>query len=312
MQVFRSAKGLRGMLAGPAVAIGNFDGVHLGHQALMRRAKELAHAHGGSGVALTFDPHPARYFKPDLAPPLITSLDQRLELLAAQGLDAVVVEPFGEALASLAPDAFVEEVLVRGLGAQHVVVGESFVFGHRRGGSLATLTELGHRHGFTTVGLPAVCAQEIVVSSTKIREFVLMGRMEGATLLLGRDHFVDGVVVTGQGRGRTIGVPTANLASENELVPGRGVYAARATLASGDEREAVVNIGTAPTFGGSPLATVEAHLLDFEGELVGQRLRLHFAHRLRDERKFPSAGALVEAIRADIATARSYFAGRPR
>ncbi len=316
MKVFRSSTTVEPSLASgrTAVAIGNFDGVHIGHQALFARTIELARQERIPAVALTFDPHPARYFKPHLAPPLITSERQKLRLMQEvgtrdAGLDAVVIERFDRDFASLSAEAFVRRVLVQRLGARHVVTGRGFVFGRHRSGTRETLVTLGREagdeRGFESHSVDLVRAGGIPISSTKIREFVLMGRMRGAKALLGREFGVAGQVTTGEGRGRTIDVPTANLEPETELLPGRGVYAGRVILPGGRRYPAVINFGTAPTVRKSTRMIIEAHLLDFPPEdLVGQRIRVLFCQRLREEQRFASLDELVAAIQHDIARAR--------
>lgn len=298
----------------PAVAIGNFDGVHLGHRRLFDEVRRRAQATGGASVVLSFEPHPAKVLNPALAPRLIATPERKRELVAAAGIDVLLLEPFDRALAGLPPTEFVERVIVRALGAKHVCVGFDFTFGKGRAGTTALLEELGRAHGFGVTVVPAVTVEGIVCSSTKVREFVLAGRVDGAALLLGRDPEVEGTVVTGAGRGRTIGVPTANLAPSTELLPAPGVYAgwaepARATAEPSFPRHrAAINIGTNPTFtagtAGAPV-TVEAHLLDYAGPpLVGATVRLGFRRRLRAEQKFPTVEALVARIRQDIEATR--------
>jgi riboflavin kinase/FMN adenylyltransferase len=291
----------------PALAIGNFDGVHLGHQALLRQARTHAAARGVSAGVLTFDPHPARVLAPALAPPMLMSTPRRLELLAEAGADFAVVLPFDAALAAMEAETFVDDVLVGALGAGDVVVGYDFSFGRKRRGDGALLTARGAARGFRTTIVPPVTVDGLTCSSTKIREFVLEGRVEGAHLLLGRPFEIEGPVVRGAGRGRGIGIPTANLQAAGDLLPRAGVYAARAWLPGKPVAlSAAVNIGTNPTFTpgtGAPL-TVEAHLLDFDRDLYGARLRLGFVARLRDERRFAGPDELVAVIRNDIARAR--------
>ena len=300
-----------------AVAIGNFDGVHLGHQRLFAEAVTHARALGGESIVLTFDPHPARLLSPRYAPPLIATRERKLELIAEAGIDLCVVEPFDRALASLSPREFIERIVVGALGAGHVCVGYDFTFGKDRGGSGALLRELGAALGFGVSVIEPVSEGGMVCSSTKVREFVLEGRVEGAALLLGRDVEIDGDVVRGAGRGRTIGIPTANLHPATELLPKGGVYAGwaeRRTPEGGQRWDAAINIGTNPTFsapaangGRAAPVTIEAHLIDFPGEpsgsLYGERLRLGIAARLRDELRFPSVDALIEQIHQDIAAA---------
>ena len=296
----------------PAVAVGNFDGVHLGHQALVATAQGLAHAAGGEAVVLTFDPHPARFFAPKLAPPMLLTLERRLELLAQAGADVTVVEPFTPDFAALPADRFISEVLRGDLDARQVVVGGDFTFGAGRQGNATTLVSEGARlHMGVNIVAPVMVAG-LVCSSTKIREFILEGRVEGAAMLLGRPFEISGRVVRGVQRGRTLGIPTANLDPETDLVPKPGVYAARACRVDDGpplHLRAAVSIGSNPTFavqgqGVLPAVTVEAHLLDFDGDLYGARVRLEFAGRIRDQRKFSSADELVAEIRRDIVRTR--------
>jgi riboflavin kinase/FMN adenylyltransferase len=310
MEIFRSYNALHRPLRAPVVAIGNFDGVHRGHAHIFAQAEERARAGGGEAVVLTFEPHPAKVLAPSFAPPLITTPARKLELFAACGLDAAVVQPFDREFASMSAEAFVERVL-GGLGARHVVVGYDFTFGTKRSGNVTRLTELGAANGFSVSVVPPVSVDGIVCSSTKVREFVLEGRLDGAALLLGRPHEVEGVVVRGAGRGRTIGVPTANVQSETELLPSKGVYAGWGQrLSDGTRWGAAINVGTNPTFVSGQVISVEAHLLDCDSDLYGERLRLGFVQRLRDEERFPSREALVAQIGRDIQQARATWAAR--
>jgi riboflavin kinase/FMN adenylyltransferase len=291
-----------------AVAVGNFDGVHRGHQALVKAAVARARASGGPAVVLTFDPHPARVLRPRDAPAALTTLAQKEELLAELGVDRLAVLLFDAALARLSPEAFARAVLRDTLGAGDVVVGESFRFGHRREGDARSLVELGARLGFAVHAVPAVLEDGSPVSSSRVRFELGRGHVGAATALLGRPYFVDAAVVRGDGRGRRIGVPTANLAPDNEILPAPGVYAGYCRLPAGEWWPAVVNLGRRPTFGGGELA-LEAHLLDFAGELYGARVRLSFHERLRDEQRFSSQEALVARIREDVARARGLLSG---
>ncbi|MGD0838353.1 MAG: bifunctional riboflavin kinase/FAD synthetase [Polyangia bacterium] len=301
-------------LGGPAVAIGNFDGVHLGHQALLREARRLAQASGAEVVALTFDPHPARFFAPDLAPPMLTTLERRAELLGEAGADTVLIEPFTAELAGMTAEAFVEQVLAHELGARHVVVGSDFSFGKNRLGKVDLLCTLGQRHGIGVSVIPQVSVNAVPCSSTKIREFVLEGRVEGARMLLGRPFEIEGDVGRGFGRGRTLGAPTANITNAGEILPRAGVYAGQARRMGAlpaDERDqvwypAAISIGTNPTFAdqGDPQLLVEAYLLDFQGDLYGARLRLAFLAHLREQRRFAAAEDLADAIKQDISRVR--------
>jgi riboflavin kinase / FMN adenylyltransferase len=293
----------------PAVAIGNFDGVHRGHQALVAAARTEADTRGAEAGVLTFDPHPARFFRPELAPPLLLPLARRLELLGEAGAGFVVVERFDAALAAMSPETFVDEVLVGALGVAHVVVGWDFSFGRKRAGTAAMLTELGRSRGFGVTVVAPVTVDGMPCSSTKIREFLLEGRIEGAALLLGRPPEITGLVVRGAGRGRGLGFATANLAPEgDDLAFRNGIYAARAVLLEGGAvHGAAVSIGTNPTFqsGGRAALTVEAHLLDYPGgDLYGARVRLQLVARLRDERRFDSVEELIAQIGRDVARTR--------
>ncbi|MEY3020123.1 MAG: hypothetical protein RLZZ272_1107 [Actinomycetota bacterium] len=292
------------------VTIGNLDGVHLGHQRLVGRAVGLAREHGLRAVALTFDPHPATLLRPERAPLLLQPIEERSALLRSHGIDHVEVVAFDRELAALEPDAFVTRILVERLGARHVVVGENFRYGRGAAGDVAALERAGSAAGFGVTRVGLVVAGGVPVSSTAVREAVASGEVERATTLLGRPFSLAGEVVAGDGRGRTIGVPTANVAYGAGLVlPADGVYAghARVVGASGPEgpgAACVINVGHRPTFDGRT-RTVEAHLLDVEPDLYGQRLSVTFEHRLRGEQRFDSAQALVERIRADVALART-------
>jgi riboflavin kinase / FMN adenylyltransferase len=286
------------------VAVGNFDGVHRGHQALVAAAVARARASGGAAVVLTFDPHPARVLRPQAAPAALTTLAQKEELVAALGIDRMVVVPFDARLAALSAENFAREVLQQALGARHVVVGESFRFGRGREGDPRRLEALGASLGFAVEVVPPLVEGGRPISSSRVREALERGDVGEARKLLGRDYFVDGEVVRGDGRGRTIGVPTANLAREEQILPAHGVYAARCRPGAGAWHAAAVNVGERPTFGGGRVR-LEAHLLDFEGDLYGARLRVAFNERLRGEQRFDSKDALVAQIRRDIEAART-------
>ncbi|RMG19101.1 MAG: riboflavin biosynthesis protein RibF [Deltaproteobacteria bacterium] len=298
-------------IQGPAVyAMGTFDGVHLGHRALFDRAIAQARERGAQPLALTFDPHPAKVLAPELAPPLLCTLARRLELMEEAGLAGALVLPFTRALAELSPEAFVAEVLLpaRALG---VVVGYDFTFGRRRTGTPEVLQRLGRAHGFAVEVVPPVTLPGgIVPSSSKIRELVLEGRVEAAATLLGRPFDIDGTVVRGAGRGTKIGIPTANLEVDGELLPAAGVYATRAWLDGARVWPSVTNIGTVPTFNEDEIVRIETHLIDWGGEaLYGRRMRVAFAARLRGERRFSGPDALRAQIREDIEVARRRLAG---
>jgi riboflavin kinase/FMN adenylyltransferase len=295
---------------GSAVAVGNFDGVHQGHQSLVRAAVASARPAGRDAVVLTFDPHPARVLRPELAPAALSTLAQKEELVAALGAPRLVVLEFDAAVAALAPEAFAREVLEGALGAREVVIGESFRFGRAREGDARRLAELGAKLGFAVQVVRPVLHAGRPISSSRVREALASGDVREAELLLGRPYALDAVVVHGEGRGGRIGIPTANLQPEGQLVPRPGVYAGRCRLPGREIWPAVVNVGRRPTFGGGDL-TVEAHLLDYEGDLYGARVRLAFSARLRDEQRFESVAALVARIREDVRTARELLLPPP-
>ncbi|MEW5853609.1 MAG: bifunctional riboflavin kinase/FAD synthetase [Myxococcota bacterium] len=311
MHILRGHQDAGTLARGGAVALGNFDGVHRGHQVLVQRAVEHARKLGGPALAFTFEPHPTRVLAPALAPPLIVPLEHRLDLLEELGLDAVVLEPFTPELAKTPAEDFVRNVLVGALGIKAAVVGYNFTFGHARKGNPELLTRLGAELGFLVDVVNPVDVNGMLCSSTKIRELVLEGNVEGAAILLGRPFSVRGVVVHGNHRGRLLGFPTANVSAPVELLPRLGVYVAQVVLRDVEARPAhpaVVNVGVSPTFGGGPV-TVEAHLLDFTGDLYGQRLEVRFLRRLRDEKRFAGVEQLKAQIEQDVAYARRFLSG---
>lgn len=314
MKVFPSIAQAQG-LRGSAVCLGNFDGVHLGHQALFAEASRHALA-----VALTFQPHPGKVLQPSLAPQLITLLPKKLALFERYGLSAAVVQPFTREYAATPPADF-EASLLDVLGAAHLVVGADFTYGEGRAGTLETLRVAAAARGAQVHVVSQVMVDGVVVSSSKIREYILEGRVGAARRLLGRYFSLEGTVVPGQGRGRQIGIPTANVDTQNELRPAPGVYAVRArVLVQGADGSAgqgagsppawlpgAANIGVKPTFGGAEV-TIEVHLLDWAGDLYGRTLEVEFLDRLRPERRFASASELTGQIRRDIEQARAVVA----
>jgi riboflavin kinase/FMN adenylyltransferase len=296
----RNAPGWRGA----AVAIGNFDGVHLGHRALIARARELAAPRDALTVALTFDPHPAALLAPARAPRMLTSIARRIELLAEAGVDAVVVEPFTRELAGIAPAAFVDDIVVNGLRAHAIVVGYNFSYGQGRAGTVDTLRARGAGAGLEVAIVPAVTVDGEVAASTKIRGHLHAGELARAERMLGRRWDVDGTVVHGAGRGRAIGIPTANIAPEIDLAVAPGIYAVTLAVDGSPAMPAVASLGTNPTFVADGGLVLEVHVLDWTGDLYDRRVRTTFVARLRDERKFDSVDALLVQIRRDIDDAR--------
>jgi riboflavin kinase/FMN adenylyltransferase len=297
---------------GTAVTIGAYDGVHLGHRALLADLEARAGAAGLSTVVVTFDRHPAYVVRPESAPKQLTSLEQKLELLADAGIERTVVIPFDEARAEESAEDFVQEVLVDQLGARLVVVGEDFHFGHGREGNVELLRRLGARHGFEVVGVGLTGDGAEPVSSTRIRALLAAGEVEEAARLLGRAHEVRGPVVRGDGRGGPeLGFPTANLAVPDDIaLPADAVYAGHYRRPDGSVYQAAISVGRRPTFyepGAAPVL-VEAYLLHFDGELYREPARVSFAHRLRDEQRFDSVEDLVAQMRADVAATERVLA----
>ena len=293
---------------GAAIAIGNFDGVHLGHRALVARARELAAARDALSVVLTFDPHPSTLLAPARAPLLLTSIERKIELLAEAGLDAVVVEPFTRELADVAPDAFVDDVVILALRARAIIVGYDFRFGQGRAGTVEALRAHGSHAGIEVAIVPAVEVDGEIAASTKIRGHLRAGELARAERMLGRPWDVDGVVVHGAERGRAIGVPTANIVPEVELAIAPGIYAVTLGVEGGPAMPAVASLGTNPTFVDDGGLVLEVHVLDWTGDLYDRRVRTTFIARLRDEQKFESVEALVSQIGRDIAQARAALA----
>ena len=298
----------------PVVALGNFDGLHRGHMKIIDRVRRRAAERAGTAVAMTFDPHPPRVVRPDKAPALIMTLEQKLEAFERAGMQGVAIVEFTREMSLWPPERFVESVLVEWLRASEVWVGANFLFGHDRAGNFSLLRALGEQHGFRAEKIDPVRYKDFVVSSTRVRRLIAEGRVDEAAALLGHHHFVDGVIVAGDGRGREIGVPTANLRTTNELLPEAGVYATYALLSpegrSGAERvayPAITNVGVRPTFGARGALHVETHVLDAAFDMYGQAMRLLFVQRVRDERAFDGVEALTAQIRADIDAARALF-----
>jgi riboflavin kinase/FMN adenylyltransferase len=290
---------------GAAIAIGNFDGVHVGHRALIARARELAAATGALSVALTFDPHPAVLLAPSHAPCMLTSISRRVELLAEAGVDAVVVEPFTRELASASPEAFIGDLVLGALRAQAVVVGYDFSYGQGRTGSVASLEAQCRRAGVEIAIVPPITIDGEIAASTKVRGHLRAGDVARAARMLSRPWDVDGVVVHGAQRGRAIGVPTANIRPEIALPVAPGIYAVTLGVEGRAPLPAVASLGTNPTFVADGGLVLEVHVLDWDGDLYDRQVRTAFIARLRDEEKFDSVAALVEQIQRDIAAARA-------
>jgi riboflavin kinase/FMN adenylyltransferase len=288
------------------LALGNFDGLHRGHTKIIERVRRVATERGASAVVMTFDPHPPRVVRPDKAPPLLMTKAQRLEALERAGVDGVAVVRFTHEMSQWDPETFVRAVLVEWLRVSEVWVGANFLFGRDRAGNFSLLRSLGARYGFRAEKIDPVRYKEFVVSSTRIRRLIGEGRVDEAGALLGHPYAISGSVVAGDQRGRQIGFPTANLATDNELLPPRGVYATTLRL-DGVIYPSVTNIGVRPTFGEDGPVVVEAHVLGRELDLYGRAVSLGFVQRVRDERRFESVEQLTAQIAADVQRARTLF-----
>ena len=316
MRRWRGLEATPGDLGRTVVTIGMYDGVHRGHQALIGAAVARARAMRRPALLLTFDPHPAEVIRPGSHPAILTSLDRKAELVAGLGVDAMCVLPFTQDFMRLPPETFTHTVLVEHLHAALVVVGQNFTYGHKAAGNVQTLAEEGRRFGFAVEGVPLASvaepeeSEDVTISSTYIRACVAAGDMESAARALGRPHRVDGVVVRGDRRGRELGFPTANVETPAfTAVPADGVYAGHLVLRdprsgeSGARYPAAISVGSNPTFQGSR-RTVEAYLLDFEGDLYGEHVGIEFPHRLRPMTTFAGVDELLEAMTRDVQDTR--------
>jgi riboflavin kinase / FMN adenylyltransferase len=290
----------------PVLALGNFDGLHRGHRKILDRVRRVAGERGGTAVVMTFDPHPPRIVRPDKAPPLLMTKAQKLEAIAATGIQGAAIVRFTPELSRWDPETFVRAVLVEWLHVSEVWVGANFLFGHDRAGNFTMLRSLGARYGFKAEKIDPVRYRDFVVSSTRVRRLIGEGRVDEAGALLGHHYYIDGAVVRGDRRGRTLGFPTANLCTDNELLPPHGVYATTARIGS-VVRASVTNVGTRPTVDASGRTTIETHVFDFDREIYGASVRVGFVQRLRDERAFDSLDALRAQIAEDSRAARMLF-----
>jgi riboflavin kinase/FMN adenylyltransferase len=287
------------------LSVGNFDGIHLGHQKILRLVLERAHATAQLSAVVTFDPHPLRVLRPEQAPAMIQTLAQRLEGFDQMGLDAALVLRFDRALSLLSPEEFIQRILIHHLHVAGILVGANFRFGHRGAGDVHLLADFGKQHGFDVDIVSPLEVEGRVVSSTAVRNAIAEGNVAGAVLLLGRPFSLTGEIRPGAGRGRTILFPTLNLVPEQDVVPKHGVYATESVLGASLHRS-VTNIGTRPTFDGQGV-TVESHLLGFNEQVTGGPMEVRFHARLRDEQKFSGPDLLRAQIARDIAAAQDYF-----
>lgn len=292
------------------LAIGNFDGLHLGHRALLERLTATARQHGLPSAVMSFEPHPRELFAPDQAPARLTSLREKLALLEACGIDEVHLLHFNRKLAGLPAEEFVERLLVRGLGVRHLIVGDDFRFGKGRSGDFPLLEAQGRRHGFGVEAMHTIEHEGERVSSSAVRDTLATGDLEHAARLLGRAYCISGRVVHGDKIGRKLGWPTANIQLKRKRVALTGVFAV--TVSGLDKRHlpGAASLGVRPTLGSGLRPVLEVHLFDFDQEIYGKHVTVHFLHKLRDEMKFASFDALSAQIARDVAATQKYFEGR--
>lgn len=291
------------------LAIGNFDGVHLGHQALLSRLEAKARELALPASVMTFEPHPRELFSPEQAPARLTSLREKLGLLEASGVDRTYVIHFSRKLATLTAEEFIDRVLVRGLAVRHLIIGDDFRFGRGRGGDFAMLQQAGIEHGFGVESMHTIDLGGERVSSSAVRETLAEGDLEHAARLLGRPYSISGRVVHGDKIGRGIGYPTANIQLKRKRVPLMGVFAAMVSGLGEGRLPSAASLGTRPTVDARRKPVLEVHVLDFDREIYDAHVTVHFLHKLRDEAKFDSLEALKAQITRDVASARDYFAG---
>jgi riboflavin kinase/FMN adenylyltransferase len=291
------------------LTLGNFDGIHLGHQELVRMVIRRAKETGATSMVVTFRPHPLKILAPQKCPPLISIYEEKIRLFEKLGIDVLVKIPFTVEFSAMTPEDFVKNVLCDTLGAKEIFVGYNYRFGKGRKGDVQTLRGLGEQYGFTVREVEQISLGGEVISSTKIRDLLREGDVEHAARLLGRTYAITGIVVKGDSRGKGLGFPTANIAPKHAIIPSDGVYAVRLSVRD-RLYEGIANIGMRPTFNKQVLA-IEVHVFDFDEDIYGEDISLYFIRKIREERKFRDAGALVDQIRSDIETARDILASRP-
>ena len=313
MDVIQDATQASDLPSGTIATIGNYDGIHRGQAVILDRVVERAREEGLNAVLVTFEPHPVSVLRPEVAPPKLTTPEQKRKLLEARGLDAVVQVNFSEEFSRIPAEDFVRSFLHRRLDAKEIYVGSNFVFGHQRGGDLELLRSIGDECGFSAHGVDEVRYMGSPVSSTRIREALGEGKVEAALEMLGREYSVTGTIARGDRMGQRLGWPTINLDVNNELLPIDGVYASRVELPSFPATfDCVTNIGTRPTVYENYRQVVESHILDFQADVYGQWVELSFHKRLREEQIFPTVMDLSAQIRRDVEATREYFAARRR
>jgi riboflavin kinase/FMN adenylyltransferase len=306
MEIFRHIEDPRLSVSGSVVTLGNFDGIHLGHQALIRSSVEESKWSGGPSVVLTFEPHPLKILAPSRAPKLILAHKDKMRLFQSFGVDIVVIQNFDAAFANLQAEDFVRRFLVERLKIKKIWVGRDLRFGKGRKGTVDDLTRWGDTLGFEVGTVEPIVVEGNRVSSSRIRQLVEEGRVDEAVRLLGRRHFISGRVVSGNRRGRELGFPTANISSRNEVLPLDGIYATLLQIGAQQQLLSVSNIGVNPTFGEGP-RTIESFILDFDRDIYGEPVKLSFVKRIREEKKFDSIDQLVAQMRRDVTAAESIF-----
>ncbi|NJD56965.1 MAG: bifunctional riboflavin kinase/FAD synthetase [Nitrospirae bacterium] len=291
------------------VTLGNFDGLHLGHQELVRMVIRRAREINGKSMVVTFRPHPLKVLAPEKCPPLISIYEEKIQLFEKLGIDVLVKIPFSLRFAEMTPRQFVKEILCDTLGARDIFVGYNYRFGKGREGTTRTLKQMGEEFGFTVHEVDQISLNGEVISSTKIRQLLTGGDVEHAARLLGRPYAITGIVIRGDSRGKTLGFPTANIASKHSIIPADGVYAVKLFVR---DRclDGIVNIGVRPTFDTHSLA-IEAHVFDFNEDLYGEEITLFFIRKIREEKKFATAEALIDQITKDISAAKEILAESP-
>ncbi len=302
MRIVRGIKNFTERLPNPVLTLGNFDGVHLGHQAIFRKVVERAREIGGTSVAFTFEPHPLKVLSPERSPQLLNTFHGKLRLFETAGIEVVICANFTRVFADQHPEDFAREVLYKQIGVKEVYVGYDYAFGKGREGSIESLKRMGQTYGFKVGVIEPVQVDGVVVSSSTIRDLITGGRVEEGARLLGRYYTIEGEVVHGSHRGHTLGFPTANIKSANELLPAFGVYAVLARV-EGRTLKGVASIGIRPTFDGGPVS-MEVFLFEFREDLYGKEMEVAFVKRLRGEEKFSDVEALVRQIQKDVQSAR--------
>ncbi|MCD6256056.1 MAG: bifunctional riboflavin kinase/FAD synthetase [Deltaproteobacteria bacterium] len=302
MKVISSLENIKEPFAYAVITVGNFDGVHIGHQGLLKEVKKRADKMSGTSIVLTFEPHPLKVLK-EKKIPLITPFERKIELIEKLGIDVVICLPFTREFSKVSAREFVEEILLKKIGMKEIVVGYDYTFGHKREGNIDLLKKLGDELGFKVCILGPILVDNMIVSSTRIRNLIMEGELEKVKILLNRYYQVSGEVIAGHDRGgRLLGFPTANLKLVNEVFPKNGVYVVE-VIYNNKVYGGVTNIGFKPTFGNDALS-VETHILDFDQNIYGKKIKLNFIKRLRNEKKFSSIEALAAQIKRDIEEAR--------